>query len=109
MKINRVVSHPKVSGNAGKVAFERGPVLFCFEGLDNGGKASEIVIPDNAQMTFKFDSTLLGGVHTITGRGYSLHNEGKKPGTFTAIPYYLWSNRGAGKMAVWVKRGKSDI
>ena len=92
MPVRRVVSHAGVAGNRGRVAVERGPLVYCAEGADNGGTALELTLPDAAVLTAEHDAGLLGGVTTIRGGGITL------------IPYYAWSHRGAGEMNVWLRR-----
>ena len=92
MPVRRVVSHTGVAGNRGRVAVERGPLVYCAEGADNGGKALELTLPAAAALTATHDAGLLGGVTTIRG------------GSITLIPYYAWSHRGAGEMTVWLQR-----
>lgn len=97
MPMRRVVAHDKVSADAGKVALERGPLVFAFEGVDNGGRVLDRSVPD--EMSFRVEShpDLLDGIYVL---------KGSQPGgdTLTAIPYYAWSHRGEGEMAVWLKR-----
>ena len=92
MPVRRVVSHERVAGNLGRVAVERGPLVYCAEGADNGGTALELTLPDAAVLTAAHDAGLLGGVTTI------------RAGGITLIPYYAWSHRGAGEMNVWLRR-----
>ena len=92
MPVRRVVSHEGVAGNRGRVAVERGPLVYCAEGADNGGTALELTLPDAAVLTAEHDAGLLGGVTTI------------RAGSITLIPYYAWSHRGAGEMTVWLQR-----
>ncbi len=92
MTPQRVVSHDAVVENRGRVAVERGPVVYCAEAIDNGGSALELSLPDDARLHAVHDPSLLGGV-TI------LH-----AGDVTLIPYYAWAHRGAGEMQVWLRR-----
>jgi len=92
MPVRRVVSHQAVTDNRGRVAVERGPLVYCAEGTDNGGKALALTLPDAAALTAARDPALLGGVTTIRGAGIAL------------IPYYAWCHRGAGEMTVWLQR-----
>ena len=72
--------------------------LFCVEGVDlEGGKAGELVLPDDAPLATEFRGDLLGGVQVIAGTAAN-----GKP--FTAIPYPAWAHRGKGEMAVWLRR-----
>ena len=97
MPIRRVLSHEKVKENAGRVALERGPVVYCAEAKDNGGHALNIVLGDDAKLKAEHRKDMLGGVTVITGT-----LTGDKP--FLAIPYYAWAHRGKGEMAVWLSR-----
>jgi len=92
MPIQRVVSHEQVAANRGRVALERGPLVYCVEGVDNG-RLADLHLPDDAALRAEHQPDLLGGVTVI-------RREGKRP--FLAIPYYAWANRGAGEMAVWL-------
>ena len=114
MPVTRVYAHPLVRENLGRSALRRGPLVYCFEDVDNPDGAFQTLslANDNALET-TFDSDLLGGVTLIRGTGNvlndsewgdNLYHTGPtaKQTEVTAIPYYAWCNRGAGKMAVWV-------
>ncbi|WHX47832.1 glycoside hydrolase family 127 protein [Paenibacillus woosongensis] len=116
MPVERMRSHPLVRGNAGKVALQRGPLVYCLEQADNGANLHEIVLPANAKLEAKFDNGLLGGVVAITAQGLrqdaakwpgGLYSSEAVPGLqeakVTFIPYYAWANRGEGEMSVWVR------
>ena len=110
MPVRRIVSHPEVTTNAGKVAFQRGPIVFCLEGPDNDGKVLNLVIPDDTKLKVERSPGLLNGVVVLTGKAQvakrMLDNKivtaGMKP--FTAIPYYAWAHRGRAQMTVWPAR-----
>ncbi len=95
MPVRRVAAHDRVLDDAGLVALERGPLVYCFEGVDHGGKTLDLSVPDDAALEPEFRPDLLGGVTVIRGKG---------PANLTAIPYYAWCNRGAGQMQVWMPR-----
>ncbi len=119
MPVRRVHSHPAVTANRGRVALQRGPVVYCLEDADNHdknevGHARRIAIPPDAEFKPEFRPDLLGGVTVITGEGIlaplpeweesTLYrgNAAPEPVMFTAIPYFAWDNRYAGGMQVWV-------
>lgn len=113
MPVRRVVAHPAVKDNEGRVALERGPLVYCAEGVDNEGRVSHLVIPDGAPLDMERQEEILGGLVAIRGEVETLH-EGRKLGTreirkkpFLAIPYYAWAHRGQGEMAVWLAREPS--
>jgi uncharacterized protein len=115
MNIHRVTANPNVQADEGKVAIERGPVVYCLEGDDNGSKLENIIIPDNAGLTATFKPDLLGGVTVISGEAVKF--EPAEDGmqiksekiTFKAIPYFVWDNRGTTEMKVWFPRKVEDV
>ncbi|MHC4159210.1 MAG: glycoside hydrolase family 127 protein [Planctomycetota bacterium] len=110
MPIRRVVCNEKVKANAGRIALERGPIVYCAEGVDNGGQAFNIVLADDVKLETEYREAMLGGVTVISGKAYGLYTgeDGKSVETkeqdFTAVPYYTWSHRGVGEMLVWLPR-----
>jgi len=100
MPIRRIVANDKVINNAGRIALQRGPLVYCAEWADNDGKVLGIVLDDKVALQAEHRKGLLGGVTVLTG---TLKN-GKK---FTAIPFYARSNRGKGEMNVWIARNAS--
>jgi hypothetical protein len=110
MDIRRILADPRVKDDAGLVALERGPLVYCAEWPDNGGHALNLVVPDSAPLRAEFRKDLLSGVEVITGnvvaaaRGKNGSASVTQPANFVAIPYYAWANRGMGEMAVWLAR-----
>ena len=89
----------------GGVALERGPVVYCVEGVDHGGRALNLVLPDNAVLEPEFRADLLGGVTVLRGSGRTVSGPGaSQPTVLTAIPYAVWNNRGRSEMNVWLPR-----
>jgi len=99
MPVRAVLSHPNVAENIGKVALERGPLVYCVEGIDHDGKALDLVLPEDPEVYAEFDPDLLKGLVVIKGK--VLQNGNLKD--LTAIPYYAWSHRGVGEMTVWLQ------
>ena len=99
MHVRRIFAHDHVKENSGKVALERGPIVYCAEWIDNGGKVFDLVLPENAQFNVEFRKELLGGVTVINGE--ILRASGQNT-ALMAIPYYAWSHRGPGEMSVWL-------
>jgi DUF1680 family protein len=110
MPVRRVATHAAVKEDAGKVALQRGPIVFCAEGLDNGGRALNLILPDAAKVSAEFRPDLLKGVVVLKGKALAEAKsvDGKIASTkeqdFLAIPYYAWANRGASEMKVWFPR-----
>lgn len=101
MPVRRVLAHEGVVEDRGKVALERGPLVYCAEAFDNGGSALDLVVPDQARIDTEHRGDLLGGLTLLRLPGA---DRAGHPRTITAIPYYAWSHRGVGEMAVWLHR-----
>ncbi len=101
MPVRRVLADDRVADDRGKVALERGPLVYCAEAADNGGSALDIAVPDGAGFTVERRPDLLAGVSVL--RAAAATRDGR-PRQLIAIPYYAWSNRGPGEMAVWFAR-----
>jgi len=94
MPIRRLMAHPNIAGEHGKVALQRGPLIYGFEGLDNGGNP-HISLGTVPQFTSERRFELLGNVviiHCRTADG--------KPAL--AIPFYALANRGKAAQEVWI-------
>jgi hypothetical protein len=100
MPIRRVIALEAVEEDAGKVALERGPIVYCAEGADNGGRVLDLALLDQAGLQAEFRPGFLGGVVVLSGK--AVGSSGERD--FLAIPYFAWANRGAGEMAVWLPR-----
>ena len=108
MPVRRVASHEAVEANRGRIAVERGPLVYCAEWPDNDGRVANLILPDGAALAAEHRPDLLGGVTVITGQAEAVSERGgrivveEKP--VTLIPYYAWAHRGKGEMAVWLAR-----
>jgi len=115
MPVTRVYANPHVRMDCGRVALQRGPVVYCIEGADNGSSLNALSLPKHAKLTFAFEKGLLGGVVTIRGHVRRLTDAGwegalyrdkppkARPAAFKAIPYARWDNREPGEMLVWIR------
>ena len=107
MPIRRVVAHEKVKNNLGRVALERGPIVYCVEGIDNKvDHVFNLFLDDADNLTSVYHKDMLNGIVVITGAIHYLKNgENEKiEKDFLAIPYYAWAHRGKGEMTVWLIR-----
>ncbi len=102
MPVRRVLGDERITSTLNRVALERGPIVYCLEGVDHDGKVLDLEVPDAVLLETEHRPDLLGGVTVL--RGSALRNGKEIP--LTAVPYYAWAHRGAGEMAVWMKRGK---
>ncbi len=96
MPVRKIKGHEKVEADRGKIALQRGPLVFCFEGVDNQGHVLDRVVKDDAEFHVEFKPDLLNGVHTLTTQDWNGES-------LVAVPYYAWSHRGVGEMTVWIK------
>ena len=111
MPVRRVISHRRVKADDGRVALERGPIVYCAEAIDNGRYVRNLVVPDDAPLHADCAGDFLGGLAAIRGRvARRTPSDGDadeiptQVAEFTAIPYYAWAHRGEGEMAVWLPR-----
>ncbi len=98
MAVRKVITHEKVEANKNKVAFERGPLVYCAEEIDNPNGILNLKVNTNDVFNYSFDNDLFGGLGKIKGTA----TKNSKSTTFTAIPYYAWAHRKVGEMAVWI-------
>jgi DUF1680 family protein len=115
MPVRRIVASEKVSADRGRVALQRGPVVYCAEWPDNpDGKVRNLLLPDEQPLTTRFDPALLNGVQVIEGKAYNVSTSEngknfKHLQDFKAIPYFAWANRGPGEMVVWIANSESAL
>jgi DUF1680 family protein len=102
MPVRRVVADARVADARGKIALERGPLVYAAEWVDNDGSVLSLVVPDGAAFEEEHRPDLLGGVTVLRT---AATDAAGRPRRLTAIPYYAWSHRGPGEMAVWLERG----
>ena len=89
MPVRRVKANDKVAADRGRAAVERGPIVFCAEGIDNGGKVLDACLPLNT--TFTEGETEIASTRMVSLTG----------GGLTLVPYFAWCHRGAGEMQTW--------
>ncbi len=109
MPVQRVKAHPRIEADQGRAAFMRGPLVYCFEEVDNPQffqNLEGVAIPAGLSLTPHFKGDLLNGVVVLQGRTGITSGAPEEPREITvqAVPYYSWSNREPGAMQVWVRR-----
>jgi DUF1680 family protein len=114
-------ANPRVRENVGKVAVERGPLVYCMEGLDQppGTHAFDWYLrADAPQWREEWQAAQLGGILRLEANALRPSGEAAKqplyavyptwttakatPGRITLIPYYTFANREATPMQVWI-------
>lgn len=118
MPIERMEAHPAVRENAGRIALQRGPIVYCLEEVDNGPNLANIVIPREEELKAELKPDLLGGVTIIRGKAWRRSSAGwgdtlyrpiaegktdREECNITAVPYFAWCNREPGEMLVWIR------
>ena len=107
MPVQCVMASEKVRADRGRIALQRGPIVYCAEWPDNpNGKVRNLRLPHDQAFTATFEPSLLNGVETISGKAVTVSTAAggamvKTEQPFKAIPYFAWANRGKGEMAVW--------
>lgn len=113
-----IVAHPNIRANAGRVAIQRGPLVYCLEQIDNSVPLASLSLSKISPLSFRYDPDLLGGAGVVEARGYSDEQASWRedvpyrpldkrsevyPVNLKFLPYYLWGNRIPGEMSVWVR------
>lgn len=105
MEVKEIVAGEKLTENKGKVALQRGPIVYCAEWADNSGSVNNFILPKGTAFKPVFEKDLLNGVMVLRSDAPKVEISNGKVNTvtksFTAIPYYSWANRGKGEMMVW--------
>jgi DUF1680 family protein len=108
MPARKIVADERVKEDRDKIAFQRGPVIYCAEWTDNNsGNVLNLSVKNDAALTTEFMPSLLEGTQVIKTSGFQTRSgrDGKiellSEEPVTLIPYALWNNRGAGQMIVW--------
>lgn len=114
MPVEKMQAHPNVRHNTGKIALQRGPVIYCLEEEDNGKNLSAVCISPTDSFTPVYDKDFLEGCTYLTGPAYRLSDSDFSnvlykiytskyvKTTIKAIPYAMWTNRTPGDMLIWI-------
>jgi DUF1680 family protein len=115
MEVKLVQANENLKDDNGKLAVERGPLVYCAEWKDNAGKASNIMMPANASFTSVWEKDLLNGVELVKTNVPVIEMGADEMSISTAnrqvtlIPYFAWANRGEGEMIIWFPSKVRDI
>ncbi|MCM1124967.1 MAG: glycoside hydrolase family 127 protein [Lachnospiraceae bacterium] len=111
-RVKRIYASAKVSSDSGYAALQRGPLVYCVEGIDNEGDVLSLSYAEEGKVEIgEFEPELLNGTIKLRAEGYrtvqnqSLYTYEKQKRErciITAVPYYTWGNRGLGQMRVWL-------
>ena len=123
MPVRTVVANPRVADDRGRVAVERGPLVYCAEWADNEGvNPHHLLLPRQPKFDVLPAYSILNSegnnkyfdVTAISAQAQDVHmdRDGRiavKDVSVKLIPYYAWNHRGAGKMDVWLARSLSGL
>ena len=122
MPVRRIYGNPLVRHVAGKVAVQRGPLVYCLEQADNGEELHNLWLPDNAVFTEREGKGIFAHKVLLQAQGvkyttrhpeqqslwhYDTAPAERQAQTLTFIPWFSWANRGEGEMRIWVNEEKS--
>lgn len=110
MPVRVIKADERIEDDRGKIAVQRGPVIFCAEWPDNNtGNILNLVVRREEGFRTEYVPGLLGGTQVIRTKGMQTRRMiGDEPIMFleeediSLIPYALWNNRGPGQMMVWL-------
>jgi uncharacterized protein len=103
----KVRANKLVKADSGQVAFQRGPIIYCAESIDQKfPDVKNLTSDENAVVLYNYQPGLLNGVGTLeenikTSSGQTTGSATPVVRNFLVIPYYAWANRGQGEMTVW--------
>ncbi|MDD4857185.1 MAG: glycoside hydrolase family 127 protein, partial [Candidatus Krumholzibacteria bacterium] len=114
MPARKVMADGHVEADRGKIAYQRGPLVYCFEDKDNNdGWLFDVFVPEDEAVCQQFEDSLLGGITTLGVDGYRVAVTGADTTVertpLKAIPYFAWANRGAANMLVWMPEAKANV
>ena len=111
----RIEAHPKARQDCGRIALQRGPLVYCLEEVDNGKYLNDIALPRDSRLLVKNEPTTTGTVPFVLAKArrrdtgnwqHTLYRPAvnrMKSTTLKAIPYFMWANRKPGEMLVWIR------
>jgi uncharacterized protein len=121
MPPERLYADPRVRTDVGRTALRRGPLIYCVEEADNsGGSVQTLTLPRDAAIEPERREDLLGGIVTLTTTAKRLLSAPDSPlyapsppalqdVMLTALPYFLWANREAGSMQIWLAESLDPV
>ncbi|WP_062119064.1 glycoside hydrolase family 127 protein [Aureimonas sp. AU40] len=113
MPVLRLHAHPKVGIDQGRVALQRGPLVYCLEETDNGAHLHSLLL--DRQSAFRCEEAAdLGGAVCLVAEGvretaagealYTPQEPAREQAVLRAVPYHAWDNREGGEMLVWLRQ-----
>ncbi len=107
MSPRKVVANNQITDDRGRITVQRGPMVYCAEGIDNGGKVLSLNLGKSATFTDSFEAGVLNGTEMI--KTHTVETDGSAGREIKLIPYFLWNNRGSSEMAVWLSANEPKV
>ncbi|MGI6255886.1 MAG: glycoside hydrolase family 127 protein [Acutalibacter sp.] len=107
----KVYASSRIPADTGKAAVQRGPLVYCAEGVDNDGDVLSLSFAEEGILREEPQSQELGGIVPLTAEGWRAHPASslytrerpqREPADIHLVPYYAWGNRGLNQMRVWL-------
>jgi DUF1680 family protein len=109
-EVRKVAANSKVRDDKGRMAVERGPIVYCCEWPDyEGGHVLGLWFDPKDDLKPAFEKEFYGGVCVLHTKAKNISNPLSEPRPVKLIPYYLWANRGPGEMSVWLQMAEYAI
>jgi DUF1680 family protein len=104
-----IKANSKIEADSGRIAVERGPIVYCAEWPDNDFSIRSFLMSENPKFNVLNKPEMLYGINMLQTQGQSLFYDKDgllqtKQVNITLIPYYAWAHRGDGEMTVWLPR-----
>lgn len=118
MPVQRIEAHPGIRGTVGRIALQRGPLVYCIEGADNGSDLGDIAVPADSELAVSDLRGALRGMKGIVVKGRRSRVEQWKGTLYAprsrssratraidvrAVPFFARANRKPGEMLVWLR------
>lgn len=104
----RIFANPMVDSDAGKCTVTAGPLVYCAEGIDNGGRVRKFRIPEKLDYRFETDDVLktrnliIKAEKAVETQELYYFDKQYETVDLKLIPYFAFANRGESDMAVWL-------
>ena len=106
MPARYVVANPNVAADAGRMAVEKGPIVYCAEWPGSDANVLNLSLVNEVPLWCDLIKDLLGGIMIVHAR--TISPDGSR-NDLMMIPYYAWANRGQGPMAVWLTKPSEEM
>lgn len=114
MPVERLRAHPRIGADQGRVALQRGPLMYCLEEADNGAGLNSVVLRSGSRFRCEVTEDLGGATVLVTEAVreataddaplYGPEAPAWREALVRAVPYYAWDNRAEGEMLVWARQ-----